>query len=85
MRDTGTQCALNSSLIGTYKANVLGFRHTQTFRHLNVFVPTYSSGFEHTPGFSMKSIHLCTQGPWLTEKEDFGEMFPVKYLPHIPL
>lgn len=39
-------CMLNSTLTAMYKANVVGFRCTHSFRYLNVFVHTDVPGFE---------------------------------------
>ena len=57
--ESGTPtCALNSTLIGMYKGNVLGFMLTHTFIHLDFFVRTSFSGFQRTPCFSRKSTQV---------------------------
>ena len=47
-------CVLNSTLIGMYKENVLGFIHVHRFIHPDIFVCRRVSGFERTPCFSRK-------------------------------
>ena len=51
-------CALNSTLVGMYKRNVLGSMRTHTLIHLNLFVRTTVSGFWRTPSFSSKSTQV---------------------------
>jgi len=51
-------CALNSTLIGMYKGNVLGFMHKQRFLHPDIFVRWRAFGFERTPCFSRKSTQV---------------------------
>lgn len=56
--ETGIQiCALNSMLIGMYKAKVLGFRCTQSFRY-QILQCTHFAEFECTPDFSLKSMQV---------------------------
>ena len=50
--------ALNSTLIGMCKRNVLGSMRTHTLIHLNLFVPRTVSGFWRTPSFSRKSTQV---------------------------
>ena len=62
-------CALNSTLIGMYKRNVLGSMRTHTLIHLNLFVRMTVSGFWHTLSFSKKSTQVFvreTPGVFIT-------------------
>ena len=66
--------ALNSTLIGMYKGDVLGFGRTHSFVHLNIFERTPFSGLKRTPCFSKKStqvfvheapaLHRPSPPPW---------------------
>ena len=51
-------CALNSTLIGMYKGNVLGFMRTHTLIHPDIFVRRMAFGFERTPCVSRKSTQV---------------------------
>ena len=51
-------CALNLTLIGMNKGNVLGFMRVYRFIHPDIFVCSRVSGFERTPCFSRKSKSL---------------------------
>ena len=51
-------CALNSTLIGMYKGNVLGFMRTHRFIHPDIFVRGRAFGFERMPCFSRKSTQV---------------------------
>jgi len=51
-------CALNSTLIGMYKGNVLGFMHTHRFIYPDIFVRRSAFGFERAPCFSRKSTQV---------------------------
>ena len=67
--DTPTY-ALNSTLIGTYKGNVLGFMRAHTFVHPDIFVRRRTFGFERTPCFSRKSTQIDVH-----EAPDEDQMF----------
>ena len=57
--ESGTPtCALNSTLIGMYKINVLGFMRAHTLIHPDIFVRWRAFWFERTPCFSRKSTQV---------------------------
>ena len=51
-------CALNSTLIGMYKGNVLGFMRAHTLIHPDIFVNWRAFWFERTPCFRRKSTQV---------------------------
>ena len=53
--------ALNSTLIGMYKRNVLGFMHAHALIHPDIFVCGRAFWFERTPYFSRKSTQVFVQ------------------------
>ena len=57
--ESGTPtCALNSTLIGMYKRNMLGFMRAHTLIHPDIFVRWRAFWFERTPCFSRKSTQV---------------------------
>ena len=62
-KESGTPtCALNSTLIGMYKGNVLEFMRTHSFIHLDIFMRRRAFGFERfSVGNPRKSLYTRPQ------------------------
>ena len=70
--ESGTPtCALNSTLIGLYKRNVLGFIRAHTLIHLDIIVRWRAFWFEHRPCFSRKSTQIFVH----EAPEVYGDLF----------